>query len=88
MTAGRLDPEMPGVNFYLANIYHSLAQDAAAIAALEKERVNSPDSEEVLENLASMPDWLVVVAVLTMDAFLMAMVLAAVGLLSRRRRAP
>jgi tetratricopeptide (TPR) repeat protein len=54
MKAGQLDPQMPGVNFYLATIYSSLAQDTAAIAALEKERVNSPDQEEVLENLAAL----------------------------------
>ena len=53
MKAARLDPELPGVNFYLATIYHSLAQEAAAIAALEKERINSPDTEEVLVNLGS-----------------------------------
>jgi len=54
MKAGQLDPEMPGVNFYLATIYHSLAQDAAAIAALEKERVNTPGEENVLVNLGSL----------------------------------
>ena len=54
MKAAQLDPEMSGVNFYLGTIYHSLAQDKAAIAAFEKERNNSPGQEEVLVNLASL----------------------------------
>jgi tetratricopeptide (TPR) repeat protein len=54
MKAAQLDPEMPGVNFHLATIYHDLAQDPAAIAALEKERVNTPDDETVLVNLGSL----------------------------------
>ena len=55
--AAEVDPEYPGVHFYLATIYHTLAQDSAAIDALEKERVASPDNEDVLDpQLLAEPD--------------------------------
>lgn len=41
----------------------------------------------VVVNFATMPGWLLVVAFLTVDALLVAMVLAAVGLRARRKRA-
>ena len=39
-----------------------------------------------LANLGSMPDWLLVTSFITIDALVVAMVLAAVGLWSRRKR--
>lgn len=54
MKTAKLDPAYPGAHFYLATIYHSLAQDDAAIAALVKERENTPDDETVLVNLGQL----------------------------------
>lgn len=41
----------------------------------------------VVDNLGSLPDWLLVVAFITIDALVVAMVLIAVRLRGRRRRA-
>ena len=40
-----------------------------------------------LRNLSALPDWLLVIAFVTIDALVVSMVLAAVGLRAHRRRA-